>query len=39
MQGEVECQHKRFGTCVLDFYATTGKCCLSNKSNFGIDLA
>ena len=36
---EVEGQHKRFGTRVLDFHTAAIKCGLSDESDLGIDLA
>ena len=36
---EVESQHERFSSRVLDFDTAAGKCGLSNESNLGIDFA
>ena len=36
---EVEGQHQRFTSRVLDFHAAVRKCGLSDKSDLGIDLA
>ena len=37
MLREVEGQHERFGSRILDFDTAAGKCCLSNESNLRID--
>ena len=36
---EVEGQHKGFSSRVLDFHTAVIKRCLSDESDFGIDLA
>ena len=36
---EVEGQHERFGSRVLDFHTAIRKCGLSDESDLGIDLA